>query len=110
DLLAVGRKAHQVAVLAQDVELVAVHSRGGARAGGPVHVSILPGAPDLRLPDLLAVRLVEGEEPGRVAAVAGRVDPALADGDAAHPLADPARLPRQQRPVLGPLLEQALLL
>src|SRR5207247_6633349 len=105
-----GREAHQVAVLAEDENPVAVDGGGGARAGGPVHIPVFPSAPDLRLPDLLAVRLVECVEPRRAVAVAGGIDPAPANGDAAHPLADPVCLPGQRRPVLGPLPEQALLL
>src|SRR5262245_47126397 len=100
DLLTVGRETDELAALAKDVEPIAVRGRGGARTGGQEHEPESAAAPDLGLPDLLAVRLVEGKQAGRAVTIACGVDATAADGDAAHPLTDALRLPRQRRAIL----------
>src|SRR5207248_2786862 len=70
---------------------------------------VLADAAEFRGPDLLAVLLLQGDGKLRAAAGAFQVDPALRHRRRGVALAKLLGRPREFRPLLGPLLEQARL-
>src|SRR5262249_20516961 len=104
DLLAVGSpEADQGAAGGEGVDAGGVP--GGGALAEPAHQAAraLDGGAERGGPELLAGRLLQGDQLLVVAPLAQDEDPAARDGDRADAVAEAGGLPRQGRPLLRPL-------
>ena len=103
--LAARLAADQHAVRREDINAIAVDRRRAARAL-PIGLALVPGGAGLRLPQLLAVGLVEADEilvfvVGRGRRIAERVDPAVDNRQARITAARPAAFQTSFGPSAG---------
>jgi hypothetical protein len=73
-----GGRAEQIATTAQAIDELTVDGRSAARAVAPI---VLKDIPDFRIPQLLSVLDINGEQPFRAVASAHRVKAALYNGE-----------------------------